>query len=148
MINDHKTRRECKIPLTMQINFISHKDSEETGTMYTKTCNIEITKGNKTDEKKKTDEKTFWISFTKLSKKILEELIRGSKSGSASIDLLYYHLQKVGLKRSRSYIDSPEWLKNKKATINRKSNDDNCFQDALTVALNHQNIEKNSQKIS
>ena len=53
MINDHKTRRECKIPLTMQINFLSHKDSEETCTMYTKTCNIEITKGNKTDEKKK-----------------------------------------------------------------------------------------------
>ena len=53
MINDHKTRRECKIPLTMQINFISHKDSEETCTMYTKTCNIETTKGNKTDEKKK-----------------------------------------------------------------------------------------------
>ena len=80
--------------------------------------------------------------FYKIIKKKIEELIRGSKSGSASIDLLYYHLQKVGLKRSRSYIDSPEWLKNKKATINRKSNDENCFQDALTVALNHQNIEK------
>ena len=84
--------------------------------------------------------------FYKIIKKKLEEVIRGSKSGSASIDLLYYHLQKVGLKRSRSYIDSPEWLKNKKATINRKSNDDNCFQDALTVALNHQNIEKKQSK--
>ena len=30
MINDHKTRREWKIQLTMQINFISSKDSEET----------------------------------------------------------------------------------------------------------------------
>ena len=29
-----------------------------------------------------------------------------------SIDLLYYHLQKVGWKRSGSYIDSPEWWKN------------------------------------
>ena len=27
--------------------------------------------------------------------------------------------------------------KNKKATINPKSNDDKCFQYALTVALNH-----------
>ena len=31
-----------------------------------------------------------------------------------SIDLLYCHLQKVGLKRCGSYIDSPEWLKIKK----------------------------------
>ena len=37
-----------------------------------------------------------------------------------SIDLLYYHLQKIGLKKGGSYIDSPEWLKNKKARINPK----------------------------
>ena len=34
----------------MQINFISSKDSEETGTMYTKSDNIEIMMGNETDE--------------------------------------------------------------------------------------------------
>ena len=34
-----------------------------------------------------------------------------------------------------SYIDSPEWLKNKKAKINPKNNDDYCFQYVLTVAL-------------
>ena len=33
-------------------------------------------------------------------------------------------------------------VENKKATINPKNNDDNCFQYALTAALNHQNIEK------
>ena len=55
---------------------------------------------------------------------------------------------KIGLKRSRSYIDSPKWLKNKKATINQKNNDDNCFQYALTVALNYQNIKNNLERIS
>ena len=50
MINDHTTRREWKIQLTMQINFISHKDSEETRTMYTTSCNIEIMWCNNTDE--------------------------------------------------------------------------------------------------
>ena len=30
--------------------------------------------------------------------------------------------------------------KNKKATINRKNNDDKCFQYAITVALNHEQI--------
>ena len=50
MINDHKTRKEWKIQLTMQINFISHKDSEKTRIMYIKNHNIEIMVGNKTDE--------------------------------------------------------------------------------------------------
>ena len=50
MINNHKTRREWKIQLTMQNNFISSKDSEETRTMYTNNHNIEIMMGNKTHE--------------------------------------------------------------------------------------------------
>ena len=48
MINDHKTRREWKIQLTMRINFISLKDSKETCTMYTKSRNIEIMMVNET----------------------------------------------------------------------------------------------------
>ena len=50
MINDHKTRREWKIQLTMRINFISLKGSKETRTMYTKSRNIEIMMGNGTDD--------------------------------------------------------------------------------------------------
>ena len=50
VINDHKTRREWKIQLTMQINFISYKDSEETRTMYTNSHNIEIMMRKETDE--------------------------------------------------------------------------------------------------
>ena len=69
--------------------------------------------------------------------------MRWSKFVPESIDLLYYHLQKVDLKRSGSCIDSPEYLKNKKATINLKSNDGNCLQYTLTVALNYQNIANN-----
>ena len=32
--------------------------------------------------------------------------------------------------------------------INRKNNDDKCFQYAVTVALNHENILKGPQRIS
>ena len=40
------------------------------------------------------------------------------------------------------------WLRNKRATINPKNkNDDNCFQHTLIVALNHQNIRKDPQRI-
>ena len=42
MINDYKTIKEWKIQLTMQINFISSKHSEETRTMHTKSHNIEL----------------------------------------------------------------------------------------------------------
>ena len=144
MINDHKTRREWKIQLTMQINFISSKDSEETRTMYTKSHNIEIMMGNKTDE----IIKTLFKSLLQNYHKDLEESMRRNKFVPNSIDLLYYHLQKIGLKRGGSYIDSPEWLKNKKATINLQNNDDNCFQYAVTATLNNQNIENNPQRIS
>ena len=50
MINDHKTQSEWKIQLTMQTNFISSKDSEDTRTMHTKSSNIEIMMSNQTDE--------------------------------------------------------------------------------------------------
>ena len=50
MTNDHKSEGEWKIKLTMSINFMSSKDSEETRTMHTKSRNIEIMMGNETDE--------------------------------------------------------------------------------------------------
>ena len=74
--------------------------------------------------------------------------MRGSEFNFNSVGRLYYHLQKISLIRGRSYIDSPEWLENKKATIKPKNNDVNCFQYALTVALNYQNIKKAAQRIS
>ena len=116
LINDHKTQNEWKIELTMQINFISSKDSDETRTMDTKSDNIEIMMGNQTDE---IIEKLFKSLLQKYQDG-LEESMRGSKFIRDSVDLLYYHPQKIGLKRGGSYIDSPEWLKNKKARINPK----------------------------
>ena len=46
------------------------------------------------------------------------------------------------------YIHSPKWLKNKKATINPKKMDDKCFQFALTVALNYEQIKSHPKRIS
>ena len=79
----------------------------------------------------------------------LEESMIGSKFICDSVHLFYYYLQKTSLNRKRSsYINSSTWLKNKKPTINPKNNDNNCFQYALTVALNYQNIKKDLQRIS
>ena len=74
--------------------------------------------------------------------------MRGSEFVPDITDLFYYHLQKVDLKMSGSYIDSSEWLQNKKGTISPQNNGDNYFQYALTVSLNHQNIANNPQIIS
>ena len=66
-----------------------------------------------------------------------------------SVERLDYKLQKIKLKRGGSYINSPKWIRDKKATTNQKNEDDNdCFQYALNVALNYQNIENHSERIS
>ena len=61
---------------------------------------------------------------------------------------MYYDLNKISLSRGGSYINSPEWLRNKKATMNPKNSDDKFFQYALTVALNYEQIKKDPQRIS
>ena len=58
-----------------------------------------------------------------------------------SFDLVYYKLQKISLNRGRSYIDSPELWKNKKATVNPKNNNDKCFPYPITAALNYIQID-------
>ena len=75
--------------------------------------------------------------------------MKGSKFIRDSVDLLYYRYNKTSLRRRKSYIKSPELLKNKRATINPKNKkDDNCFQYALTVALNWERIVGNPQRVS
>ena len=73
--------------------------------------------------------------------------MKGSEFIFDGVNALYYDLNEITLSRDKSYIDSPEWLKNKKATINPESNDNRRFQYALTVALNYQNIKNNPERI-
>ena len=66
-----------------------------------------------------------------------------------SVELIDYKLHKRKLKREGSYIKYPKWIRNEAATINPKNEDDNnCFQYAVTVSLNHQNIGNDPQIIS
>ena len=111
--------------------------------MHSKSDNIEITIGSETDE----IIENLFDSFLQRYQKRFEESMKGSDF-FYGIDSLYYKLHKISVKRGGSYIDSPEWLKNKKATINPKNNDDKCFQNALAVALNYERITKDSQKIT
>ena len=47
------------------------------------------------------------------------------------------------------YLDSPDWIKNKKATLNPINKKDNsCFQYPVPVALNHEESKKDPQRIT
>ena len=52
------------------------------------------------------------------------------------------------MKHGGLYIDFTDWIKKKKATINSKHKDDKCFQYAATVALKHEEIKRDPQRIS
>ena len=77
--------------------------------------------------------------------------MRGCEFIFDSVDALYYDLNKISLSRGGTYTDSPKWLKAKKATINPKNSGEKCFQYALTVALNYEQIkiiQKEYQRLS
>ena len=86
--------------------------------MPTRSDNIEIMMGSETDE---IIEELF-KSLQQRYQKGLEESMDGSHFTFDGVNALCYDLNTVSLSRGRSYIDSPEWLKNKKATINPKNN--------------------------
>ena len=78
----------------------------------------------------------------------LQEKMRGSEFEFDVVNLLHYDFNKPSLNRGESYIEPAKWIKNKKSTINPKNNDYKCFQYPATVALNHNKINKDPQRVS
>ena len=73
--------------------------------------------------------------------------MRRSKFAFDYAQLLYYKYHKINFNRGGSNIDSPDWIKNKKATINSVSKKDSkCFQYGLTISLNYREIGKKCWK--
>ena len=69
------------------------------------------------------------------------ESIKGGEFVFDYVQLLYYKCHKANLSRGGSYINSPDQIKNKKATINPINKKDNkCFQYIVTVALNYEEM--------
>lgn len=63
------------------------------------------------------------------------------------IDITYSKCHRILLNRGGLYKDYRDWIKNKIATVNTNNNVDNCFQYAVTVALNEKQINNNSERI-
>ena len=124
--------------------FISSKNFIESRDMHSKSDNIEIMIGADTNE----ITKNLFNSFLQTYQKGLEESMRGSDSAFDYVESLNYIFHKVDLKRSGSYIETPEWIKKKKATINVGNNDDKCFQYSVTAALNYDEIKKHHERLN
>ena len=102
--------------------------------MYRKSDNVETMSGTN--------------SFFKRYQEGLQTKMWGSSFTFERADLLNYHLHEISLNRGGSYINSPEWLKSKRATINPKNDDGECFKYALTAALHYEEIRRNPQRIT
>ena len=77
----------------------------------------------------------------------LETQMRGSDFVFDCVKMLYCQCHKINVKRGGSYINSPDWIKKKKAKINPKNDDDKCFQYAAKIALNFEEIKKDLQSV-
>ena len=131
--------------LSAEINFISLKPrSDETCVMYTRSDNEEFMSGDDTNE----IIKLLFESFLQRFEENLQNKKRGLEFEFDGISFFYYSFNKTSIYRGGTYIDSPKWLKDKKSTINSKNNDDKCFQYAVTLALNLDNIDNHPERIS
>ena len=145
MIDNHKAYGEYKIQLIIKIYFISSLGTSEIREMYTESDNMKIMSGIEADD----IIKELFNSCLKRYQENVETKMRASSFVLEGIKLLSYRLHKISLNRGGSYIDSPDWIKNKKATINRKKNGDNgWFKYAKAVALNYEKIGRDPQRIS
>ena len=149
LINNRKTNRnssnEWKIQINMHVNFVSSNDAGEARTIFVWSDNEEIRSGNETDDIIKGLLNSFLNNYQK------EEIVlrNGSNFVFEIVDLLSYHIHKTNLKRGKSYMKSPEWIVNKRATVNPKNLSDNkCFQYSITVALHHQDNENHPERIT
>ena len=128
----------------MHVAFISSNDTGEIGNINILSGNEKIMWGYNTDD----NINNLFISF-KNNYQSEEQIMREGNDFILELaERLDYKLHKIKIKWEGSNIKSPNWTTNKRATINPKNGDDNCFQYALTVALNYQNIENHPERMS
>ena len=130
-----------KIQLKIAKNFISSIDNDEEYVMHSKSYNIEIMINDEADEVIKE-------LFDSLKNRYQNNLksVKGSEFVFDYVHLLYYKFHKINPSRGGSYVDSPDWIKKKKKINLIYKKDNKCFQYAITVVLNHEEIKKDPQR--
>ena len=142
--NNSNNRAEWKIQLIIKNIFISVKNFEDTRTIYSASKPVEIFMGSDT-------ENIIDTLFNTILNKIQQAMETSNERGSGfthdSVGLLYYHFQRIDIRRGESYIVSPDWIASKKATINPKNEKDNeCFKWSIIAGLNYNKINEKELK--
>ena len=98
------------------MNFISSKDTDKEHTMYSESDNIEVLPYDDANEAiEELFESLLFRYYIGL-----ETQMRGSDFIFDCVNLMHYKCFQVNFKSGGSYIDSPDWIKKKKATKNLK----------------------------
>ena len=94
----------------MQNNCISTKNFEDTCTIYTRSEPVEIFVGSNTSDVTDRPVDTTLKRFQEAIKTSVKE----SEFTYESVGLLYYHFQRIDIRRPESYIIYPYWIVSKK----------------------------------
>ena len=124
----------------MQNHCIFTKSFEETRTIYTKSKALEVFTGSDTEDVIDKLFNTLLQRFQRVQETSNE---RGSELIPDSVELSYYHFQRIDIRRAESYILPPDSILSKKATINPKNKKDNeCFKWSINSGINYNKIKK------
>ena len=141
---NNNNRVEWKIQLIIKNNFNSVKDFEDTRTIYSASKPVEIFMGSNTENVIDT---LFDTILNKIQQAMKTSNERGRGFTHDRIGLLYYHFQRIDIRRGESNIASPNWIASKKAAINPKNEKENeCFKWSIIVGLNYNKIKEKELK--
>ena len=144
MLIDENKVYEQKIQLDLGFNMVDISDNRRI-THSSRSDNVIYRPSSNTNE-------IIEELLISLHKKFDDDLVLSRESSSfvyESVEECNIHFHKIDLRRGSSFIDTPEWLKNKKATINpQNTNNAYCFMYAIAIALFHEALGNNPGRIS
>ena len=144
LIDEKKNSSSQKIQLVISINLI-HLTKSGRITFYVKSKNIVSHPSDKSED-------ILYQLYDSLLKYFNDKLMICRTDSSyvfESIEVFDKYFHKIDLTRGSSYIPSPTWLQFRKAIVNPKYKNDNyCFAYAITIAIYHNEIGKNLNRIS
>ena len=62
------------------------------------------------------------------------------------VESIAYSFTKIIVKNT--FVESPDWIKNKRCTINPKNKDNKCFQSSVIISSYHKEIKINPERMS
>ena len=143
LIDENKVH-EQKIQLDMGFN-MKHMADDGRITHFSRSDNVICLPSSATD---KVTEQLLASLYEKYEYDLLISR-EGSNFVFESVEESIMHFHKIDLRRGSSYIESPEWLKHKKATIDpQNKNNIYCFMYAIAISLFHEALGKNPDRIS